>query len=62
MKMIKQFFSDESGATMVEYAIMVALIAIVSIIIITAVGLEVQDAFYRVCIALGGDASACAKT
>ena len=28
MEMIKQFFNDESGATMVEYAIMVALLAI----------------------------------
>ena len=28
MEMIKRFFNDESGATMVEYAIMVALLAI----------------------------------
>ena len=52
MEMIKKFFNDESGATMVEYAIMVALIAIVSIIIITAVGIEVRDAFHDVCVAM----------
>ena len=60
MEMIKRFFKDESGATMVEYAIMVALIAIVAIIIITAVGFQVQAAFQKVCLALGGDAGDCA--
>ena len=61
MKMIKQFFNDESGATMVEYAIMVALIAIVSIIIITAVGEIVRDAFQDVCKAIDSTA-ACATS
>ena len=54
MEMIKKFFNDESGATMVEYAIMVALIAIVSIVIITAVGIQVQTAFDDVCEAISG--------
>lgn len=45
MKMIKHFFSDESGATMVEYAILVALISVVAIGIILIVGNEVRDAF-----------------
>ena len=36
MERIKNFFNDESGATAVEYGLMVALIAVV---IITAVGL-----------------------
>lgn len=35
----------EKGATMVEYAIMVALIAIVSIIVITGLGREVSTTF-----------------
>ncbi len=48
MKMIKQFFNDESGATMVEYAILVALISVAAIVIIFAVGEEVQDAFQDV--------------
>lgn len=39
------FFKKEKGATMVEYAIMVALIAIVSIIVITGLGREVSTTF-----------------
>jgi pilus assembly protein Flp/PilA len=31
MEMVKNFFKDESGATMVEYGLMVALIAIATI-------------------------------
>lgn len=52
MEMIKRFFKDESGATMVEYAIMVALIAIVAIVIIGAVGRQTRNAFQAVCLAL----------
>lgn len=37
--------SSEEGATMVEYGIMVALIAVVSILVITALGLDVFGAF-----------------
>jgi len=36
---------DDRGATMVEYAIMVALIAAVSILVIGFLGLDVLDAF-----------------
>jgi pilus assembly protein Flp/PilA len=39
---------DESAATMVEYGIMVALIAAVSIVIITTLGTRVQAAFQTV--------------
>ncbi|WP_305907138.1 Flp family type IVb pilin [Methylomarinum sp. Ch1-1] len=38
----------QRGATMVEYAIMVALIAIVSITIITSLGQEVSTTFSTV--------------
>ena len=31
MEMVKKFFKDESGATMIEYGLMVALIAIATI-------------------------------
>ena len=48
MEMIKQFFNDESGATMVEYAILVALISVVAIAIIVIVGGQVQSAFQAV--------------
>jgi pilus assembly protein Flp/PilA len=39
---------DEEGATMVEYAIMVALIAAVSIIIVGTLGTNVCKAFNSV--------------
>ena len=48
----------ERGATMVEYAIMVARIAIAAIVIIAALGQEINNAFQGVkdCIA---DPTAC---
>ena len=38
-------FRGDQGATMVEYAIMVALIAAVSILVIGFLGVDVFDAF-----------------
>ncbi len=37
--------ASEKGATMVEYGIVVALIAVVSILVVTALGLDVFAAF-----------------
>lgn len=36
---------DDSGATMVEYGIMIALIAAVCILVVTAIGTNVSSAF-----------------
>jgi len=38
MERIKNFFNDESGATAVEYGLMVALIAVVIIAAVTTLG------------------------
>jgi len=38
LERIKALWSDEEGATMVEYALMLALIAIVCILVVTALG------------------------
>jgi len=46
-KLIK-FFKDEEGATAVEYAIMVALIAIVIIAMVILVGQRANNAFSAV--------------
>lgn len=46
--LIQKFLKDESGATMVEYAILVALISVAAIVIIVAVGQQVNEAFNRV--------------
>ncbi|MGR8980028.1 MAG: Flp family type IVb pilin [Gammaproteobacteria bacterium] len=42
---IPAFFNKEKGATMVEYAIMVALIAVVSILVIQGLGQQVSQTF-----------------
>lgn len=52
--MLKRFLKDESGATMVEYGLIVALIAVV---LITAIGLledEVGGAFNAASTAING--------
>ncbi|MGR8980030.1 MAG: Flp family type IVb pilin [Gammaproteobacteria bacterium] len=41
-------FDKEKGATMVEYAIMVALIAVVSILVIQGLGQQVSQVFGQV--------------
>lgn len=45
LDLIKRFVRDDEGATMVEYALMVALIAVVSIAVVAALGDGVFDAF-----------------
>ena len=44
-KFFQSFIRDEEGATMVEYGIMVALIAAISIGIVGSLGGSVFDAF-----------------
>jgi pilus assembly protein Flp/PilA len=41
----KWMYADEEGATMVEYALLLALIAVVSILVITALGTNVGTQF-----------------
>jgi pilus assembly protein Flp/PilA len=42
---IRRFIREDEGATMVEYALMVALIAVVSIAVVAALGTGVWNAF-----------------
>lgn len=53
IKLIKKFYNDESGATMVEYALMVALIAIAVAATVYLLGGEMNSLFSDVkdCIA-----------
>ena len=46
--LLQRFIRDESGATMVEYAIMVALIAIVALLAVQTVGQRVDAKFDQV--------------
>ncbi|MHB9038390.1 MAG: Flp family type IVb pilin [Armatimonadota bacterium] len=41
----KWLYKDEEGATMVEYALLIALIAVVSIAIITILGTNIRSKF-----------------
>ncbi len=43
-----RLWKDEEGATMVEYGVMVALIAAVCVAIVTTLGTQVQTAFTTV--------------
>ena len=45
---VKAFFSDESGATAVEYALIASLIAIVIVGAITAIGTQLSGTFNEV--------------
>jgi pilus assembly protein Flp/PilA len=45
---IKELFKDEEGATMVEYALMVALIAVVLVTVVTEIGRRTNVAFTKV--------------
>jgi len=43
--MIKQFFVEEEGQTLVEYGLLVSLIALVVIAVLTLLGKKVQTVF-----------------
>jgi pilus assembly protein Flp/PilA len=47
-KMLQALLRDDQGATMVEYGIMVALIAAICIIVIGTLGKNVSNAFSSV--------------
>jgi pilus assembly protein Flp/PilA len=42
---VRSFVSDEEGATMVEYGLMLALIATVCIVAVTAIGTKASTMF-----------------
>jgi len=44
-KLFGRFVTEESGATMVEYAVMVALIAVVAVAAVRIVGTKTSAAF-----------------
>ena len=44
-KFVSRFMSDESGATAIEYGLIVALIAVVIIVAVTAVGNSLGSKF-----------------
>jgi pilus assembly protein Flp/PilA len=54
IKKLMNFFKDEEGVTMVEYALLLVLIAIVAIGAVTILGTNVSDTFQTAADAVGG--------
>ena len=52
-KFISKFMSDESGATAIEYGLIAALIAVVIIAAVTALGSNISTQFGKVATAIG---------
>ncbi len=51
--LIKRFVKEEDGATMVEYGLMVALIAVVCMATVAALGTKIDALFGKVSTQLG---------
>jgi pilus assembly protein Flp/PilA len=54
LKLINAVRKDEDGAALVEYGLLVGLIAVVSIIATTQLGLAVSGKLSTACASLGG--------
>ena len=54
---IVRFFTDESGPTAVEYAVMLALIIVVCITAVTTLGTNARNTFSYVGTKVGGSGS-----
>ena len=52
MERAKNFFKDESGASAVEYGLLVALIAVVVIAAVTTIGTKLNGTFDKVATSL----------
>ena len=48
MSFIKAFIKDESGATMIEYGLIAALVSVAAIIALQLLGTELQNIFNNV--------------
>ncbi|MEN3291489.1 MAG: pilus assembly protein Flp/PilA [Burkholderiales bacterium] len=60
---IKRFIRDEEGAAAVEYGLLAALIAVVIVVAVSAVGSHVCQTFVTIARRLGGGANVnCAAT
>ncbi|TIM16953.1 MAG: Flp family type IVb pilin [Mesorhizobium sp.] len=61
MTMTRQFRDDENGAAMVEYSILIGIIATASILVIIGIGAWVTGSFTELCSNLiaVGDLAAC---
>jgi pilus assembly protein Flp/PilA len=58
---LRSLANDESGATMVEYGLMVALIAIICVVAVASIGTELDKQFDKIvaCLKAPGTAAEC---
>jgi pilus assembly protein Flp/PilA len=54
MSKLVKFLREEEGASLVEYALLVALIALLCLAALTAMGGSIRDAFNAIAAAIGG--------
>lgn len=54
LRLLNGVRQDEEGAALVEYALLIGLIAVVCIIVITQLGLAVSGSLNTACTSLGG--------
>jgi pilus assembly protein Flp/PilA len=59
MTMTRQFRDDENGAAMVEYSILIGIIAVASILTVLAIGGWVNARFLALCTALDAGPGTC---
>jgi pilus assembly protein Flp/PilA len=53
-KIINRFRRDDEGAALVEYGMLVGLIAVICVVAVTTLGTEVSTAFSKIAAALSG--------
>ena len=58
--LVKKLWSDESGQGLVEYALIIALVSIVAVLALTALGGTVKGVFETINTKMGGTAPAAA--
>ena len=54
LKLVNDVRNDEQGAALVEYALLIGLIAVVCIVAITQLGLAISGSLNSACTSLGG--------
>lgn len=59
LALIRRFKSNESGAAMVEYGLLVALIALVAIVGVTATGASINAQFAKISCKIATPTAAC---
>lgn len=58
-RVLRRFSKDESGAAMVEYALLVALIALVAIVGVSATGTSLNAQFAKISCKIASPAAGC---